>query len=49
MDVAINEERIIITFDRDYGELVFKVGFRPKKGIDILGGRNLLLMSLEFI
>lgn len=33
MDVAINEERIIITFIRDYGELVFKVGFRPKKGI----------------
>jgi len=30
---AINEERIIITFDRDYGELVFKKGFKPKMGI----------------
>ena len=26
MKYAISEDRIIITFDRDYGELVFKYG-----------------------
>lgn len=24
MDIAINEQRTILTFDRDYGELIFK-------------------------
>jgi predicted nuclease of predicted toxin-antitoxin system len=33
IDIAINEERVIITFDRDYGELIFKKGFRPKEGV----------------
>jgi predicted nuclease of predicted toxin-antitoxin system len=31
--LAITEERIILTFDRDYGELVFKKGLKPSKGI----------------
>lgn len=30
MDIAIQEDRIIITFDSDFGELVFKVGYKPK-------------------
>jgi predicted nuclease of predicted toxin-antitoxin system len=30
MEIAINEERIILTFDRDYGELVFRYGYKPK-------------------
>jgi len=33
MDIAIKEERTIITFDRDYGELIFKKGYRPKEGV----------------
>ena len=31
--IAQVEERIILTFDRDYGELVFKHGFCPPAGI----------------
>jgi predicted nuclease of predicted toxin-antitoxin system len=33
INIAIKEERTIITFDRDYGELIFKVGYRPDKGV----------------
>ena len=33
MGIAIKEERIILTFDRDYGELIFKHNHRPKKGV----------------
>lgn len=33
MEIAAKEERTIVTFDRDYGELVFKYGFRPQRGI----------------
>jgi len=33
MDIAINEERTILTFDRDYGELIFKHNYKPKKGV----------------
>lgn len=29
MAIAMNESRIIITFDSDYGELVFKYGYKP--------------------
>lgn len=28
-DFAIQEERIILTFDSDYGTLIFKFGYRP--------------------
>jgi len=31
--LAIREKRTILTFDRDYGELVFKYGYKPKKGV----------------
>lgn len=31
--IAIQEERLILTFDRDYGELVFKKGLKPPKGV----------------
>ena len=30
IELSIRESRIIITFDSDYGELVFKHGFKPK-------------------
>jgi len=33
MAFAIAEERIIITFDRDYGELIFKHNFKPNEGV----------------
>ncbi len=33
MNIAIDEARTILTFDRDYGELIFKHNYRPKKGV----------------
>lgn len=33
LELAIFEERIVLTHDRDYGELIFKHGFRPKEGV----------------
>ena len=33
MQRAINENRTILTFDRDYGELIFKHGYRPLSGV----------------
>ena len=33
MGIAIKEERTILTFDRDYGELIFKHNYKPKKGV----------------
>lgn len=33
IELAVNENRMIITFDRDYGELIFKRGFKPQAGI----------------
>ncbi len=33
MTIAINEERTILTFDRDYGELIFRYQYKPEKGV----------------
>jgi predicted nuclease of predicted toxin-antitoxin system len=33
MDIAIRQERTILTFDRDYGELIFKYNNHPPKGV----------------
>jgi predicted nuclease of predicted toxin-antitoxin system len=33
IDFANKEHRIILTFDRDYGELIFKRGYRPSAGV----------------
>lgn len=33
MNLAINEDRTILTFDRDYGELIFKHNYRPQRGV----------------
>ena len=33
MNMAIEEERLILTFDRDYGELIFKHNYTPRQGI----------------
>jgi predicted nuclease of predicted toxin-antitoxin system len=40
IDIAIKDERTIITFDRDYGELIFKKGYRPKSGVIFLRWDN---------
>lgn len=33
MDIAINEDRTIIAYDSDYGELIFKYNNRPQAGV----------------
>lgn len=33
IDIAIKEQRTILTFDRDYGELIFRKGYQPPKGV----------------
>lgn len=40
MQIVINENRTIITFDRDYGELIYKYGFRPLAGVIYLRMQN---------
>jgi predicted nuclease of predicted toxin-antitoxin system len=33
MQIAVDEKRTILTLDSDYGELIFKYGYRPKQGV----------------
>lgn len=33
MELAIKENRTIITYDSDYGELIFKYGYKPEAGV----------------
>lgn len=33
MSLAIEERRTIITYDSDYGELIFKHGYKPQAGV----------------
>lgn len=33
MKLAMKQERTIITYDSDYGELIFKHGFKPDAGV----------------
>ena len=33
MQIAMQEERVILTFDRDYGELIFKHNYKPENGV----------------
>ena len=40
MQIASDENRTIITFDRDYGELIYKYGFRPPAGVIYLRMQN---------
>lgn len=40
MTTAITEKRTILTFDKDYGELVFSRGYKPTAGIVFLRLRN---------
>ena len=33
MNIAIEELRTILTYDSDYGELIFKYGYKPPAGV----------------
>jgi predicted nuclease of predicted toxin-antitoxin system len=33
MEIAEAEQRTILTFDRDYGELIYKYSYKPQRGI----------------
>lgn len=33
MEIAIEESRTILTYDSDYGELIFKYGYKPPEGV----------------
>ena len=33
MEIAISQNRTIVTFDRDYSELIFKYGYKPQAGV----------------
>ena len=33
MELATMEDRLIVTFDRDYGELIFRHQFKPPAGV----------------
>jgi predicted nuclease of predicted toxin-antitoxin system len=33
MKTVQNKQRLIITFDRDYGELIFKHNYKPEQGV----------------
>lgn len=33
MKLAIEQGRTILTFDRDYGELIYRYGYRPPAGV----------------
>lgn len=33
IQTTMDEERTVLTFDRDYGELIFKYNYKPPKGV----------------
>lgn len=33
MEIAETEARLILTFDRDYGELIYKHNYKPARGV----------------
>ena len=33
IELANSTDRTILTFDKDYGELIFKYGLRPRRGV----------------
>lgn len=36
LEFAIEQKRTLLTFDRDFGELIFKEGFHPIEGVVLL-------------
>ncbi len=47
MDLAQKEQRIILTFDRDYGELIFKHHYHPEKESYTCDWKNMKLKNQE--
>ena len=33
IELAMTEKRTILTFNRDYGELIFRKGYKPQSGV----------------
>lgn len=33
LESAVSEKRVILTFDRDYGELIYRLGLSPPSGV----------------
>ena len=48
LEVALKEKRTILTFDRDYGELIFKYQKRLPKGVLYLRWRHLIQWNRVF-
>ncbi len=42
IDLAVRGNRTILTFDRDYGMLIFKKGYKPQAGVIYLRISNFL-------
>ncbi|MEP6512776.1 MAG: DUF5615 family PIN-like protein [Parafilimonas sp.] len=40
MEIAEKEQRIILTFDKDYGELIYKYNYKPLQGVIYLRLEN---------
>ncbi len=36
LEIAVKEKRLILTFDKDYGELIFRYGLKPPAGVIFL-------------
>ena len=48
MTIAIEEDRTILTFDRDYGELIFKQNYKPQKGVTLkYGSRKMEQLRIQ--
>ena len=46
ISLAEKEGRVLLTFDKDFGELVFKTGLRPSAGIVLF---RISLLSPEYV
>lgn len=49
MQIAINENRTILTFDRDYGELIFKMGINHRQVLSIFDCLTILRKNRHVI
>ncbi len=47
MKIAIKEGRTIITYDSDYGELIFKHGYKPYAGVILFVNNPLILWKQQ--
>ncbi len=47
MEIAEAEQRIVLIFDRDYGELIYKYNYKPRQGVIYLRLENPKLLTLN--